>query len=82
MPPPAATDFGQVHDHLTVTHGWTLGPPPAMSHADLATDVERAACMPCGFCGWAGGLAYAPFHREGEYLAIGVCPNCGDCTLL
>ncbi len=60
--------------------GFDFGPPEGIDPADLAADVEAAAEMPCDCCGWAGGGAYAAFHRGREYRAYAICPACGTPT--
>ena len=38
-------------------------------------DGEIAESMTCPLCG--GSCRYEPYHKEGSYIALAVCNDCG-----
>ena len=55
-----------------VAQGYHFG-APSQEAEDI--DAQIAARMKCRKCG--GGMRYAGYHRQGEYLALAVCDDCG-----
>jgi len=56
---------------------WQDYRPQAPSHEVYGIDAEVAAGCMCKRCKHKG-LRYQPYNKPGSYIAMAICPKCGQ----